>query len=104
MIFRQDMVDRILSGEKTQTRRPAPPPPAQCRYRVGRTYAVQPGRGLHGVCRIRVVSWLRCRVTPISPRDARAEGFLSPAEFYARWVDLHGSLDGSCYRIEFELV
>jgi hypothetical protein len=36
-------IEKIIAGKKTQTRRPSD------RYGVGRVYAVQPGRGRHGI-------------------------------------------------------
>ncbi len=55
MIFKPELVEKILAGEKTETRRKAKPDGAQ-RYVPGRTYAVQPGRTKKGVARIKVLS------------------------------------------------
>jgi len=84
MIFLPDSVALILSGAKTQTRRPTKEGDSIYRGRigrggrllweVGRTYAVCPGRGKRAVCRIRITE-IRCRrVCDISDKDVPAEG------------------------------
>lgn len=45
VIFRPELARKIIRGEKTMTRRPIKPGETTCRYRPGRDYAVQPGRG-----------------------------------------------------------
>lgn len=104
MIFSGGLCEKVLDGSKTQTRRPLRGGP--CPYVVGKTYAVQPGRGKHAVARLRVLSVTQVAVLPISLKDAIAEGFGSPAEFYVRWAQMYGEADfsGWCWRIEFELV
>lgn len=102
MIFKPDLAALVLEGRKTQTRRPANGIDP-CRYVVGRTYAVQPGRGEKALGRVLILSVTRVPVVPISAEDAAAEGFRSPAMFYVRWDDLYGYLGGECWRIAFEL-
>ena len=100
MLFKPDLVEKILVGEKTQTRRPrhGDNPTGErggwidepCRYKVGKTYAVQPGRGKKAVGRIRVL-----RVTPeamcdMTEDDVRAEGFESRQAFVNRWLEMYG--------------
>lgn len=103
MIFRPDMIEPILAGRKTQTRRPAPVG-TECRYKVGQDYAVQPGRSKRSIARIRIVSIDRVPVGSLTVEDARAEGFRSPQGFYDRWSEFYGGIFGYCWRIEFELV
>lgn len=124
MIFAPDMVEAVVHGtmggiRKTVTRRPATHVtlgrPATwderdqvepCRRRVGRTYAVQRGRGKHGEARIRVTA---VDLQPLSEaftrEEARREGFRSIDAFKQRWISLHRSLDPNqaVWRIEFEL-
>lgn len=102
MIFSGGLAEKVLAGEKTQTRRPAKDD-LPCRYREGGTYAVQEGRGRKAVGRIRVLAIRRVPVGLLSRQDAIAEGFGSIAEFYERWRELHGSFGGWCWAIEFEL-
>lgn len=119
MIFKPEMVEKILAGEKTVTRRPAktqmgdlvtattrPEAQAACRYEVGKTYAVQPGRGKKGVARIRVLDVDRYELDLIGDIDAAREGFGGWEEFRDYWRALYGSYDPTQLvdRIEFELV
>lgn len=58
-------------------------------YRVGETYAVQPGRGKAAIARIRVLEIRHEDVRHISKADARAEGYASPLDFLATWTKMH---------------
>lgn len=127
MLFKPELVARILAGEKTQTRRvnrgedtawregvyPQTDPPIVRLYRrghilwaVGRSYALQPGRGKHAVGRIRITAIRYCaRASDISESDARAEGFATAEEFrevYAR-INGTGSLEQPCWMLCFSL-
>ena len=107
MIFKPELVTKVLTGEKTQTRRKADY--GACRYTVGRDYAVQPGRGKKSVARIRITDEHRELLSLISDEDARREGFDDKAAFFAYWRRLHGipedwSLDQAVHVISFELV
>lgn len=110
MIF-QHTLNQILDATKTQSRRlwvagdytwingerPAPErahrpyrltysqichADGSVRYEVGKTYAVQPGRGKHAVARIKIVSLWREHVQEISPQDVYYEG-IRCADFFA---------------------
>jgi hypothetical protein len=117
MIFKQQMVDAILEGQKTVTRRPVKyldgpereRMAASCRYKVGKDYAIQPGRGQKAVGRIRILA-IDQRPLYVGNRaeageEARAEGFNRWGEFRAYWIKLYGRFDAQVvHRIEFELV
>lgn len=79
MIFKPELVTLILAGNKTQTRRPVlyglNGKVIPCRYKVGHTYAVQPGRGKRQVARIEILEVRRESWGAISEPDAIAEGF-----------------------------
>lgn len=131
MIF-QHTWEKVLSGEKTQTRRIVKPgdafttplsmgiigphrgrvvttlpnyarPPRgfdniysvmngkRTVYQVGKTYAVQSGRGQKAVARIRILSIKREDVREISDEDVKAEGFESRVTFFKVWCDMHDS-------------
>ncbi len=90
MIFKPEMVEKILAGEKTATRRPAK---GQRRYSVGREYAVQPGRGKKAVGRIRIVVTVRERLDRILTCEAIEEGFESREAFFAYWRKLYPGSD-----------
>lgn len=108
MIFHPRMVELILSHKKTQTRRPTKG--KSCRYRVGKTYAVQPGRTKKGVARIRVIEAALTRADAIDDDDARAEGFESRSAFLLYWTRLYPNVERAreawelpVWRIEFTL-
>lgn len=113
MIFAPDLAEKILAGEKTQTRRRRTGQTVTgvwvddpCRYRPGRTYAVQPGRGKKSVGRILVRSVSAEAMCDMTEDDVRAEGFRTHGEFAAKWLSMYG--EGSwldpVWRIEFEVV
>lgn len=108
MIFSGDLADKVLSGEKTQTRRPVKYDGITripCQYKVGRTYAIQRKRGTHGLGpRILILSVERERVSSITPEDAHAEGFATTSDFLERWHSFYEFSYPGCWRIEFRLV
>jgi hypothetical protein len=57
-------VSRVLHGD----------PGSRVKYEIGRTYAVQPGRGKKGIARIRVTGIRSERVQDITEEDAIEEG------------------------------
>jgi len=89
MIFGPAMADKVLAGEKTETRRRGRGD-EPCRYVVGRSYAVQRGRNLHSEGRIRIVSVHRETLGLIDEEGARREGFADRAAFLRYWAVLHG--------------
>lgn len=106
MIFRPELVGLILKGEKTMTRRPAKLGEEQCRYRPGRSYAVQSGRGKKATCRMRVLETRLEEAGAITDGDARLEGFDDRDGFLEYWRDLYGEeapLDRLVWVIRFEV-
>ncbi|MBT9148506.1 MAG: hypothetical protein DDT32_02280 [Syntrophomonadaceae bacterium] len=86
LIFQAEHIEMIQVGTKTQTRRSK-----RGTYQVGRTYAVQPGRGKRGVLglRIEILSiWSEC-LSHISIKDAWEEGGYTPADYIALYRALH---------------
>lgn len=65
-------------------------------YTVGKTYAVQPGRGKPSIGRVRITNIRREDRREISQEDARAEGFASPMGFLQTWVQMR---DKSAYAL-----
>lgn len=84
MIFGPEMLKKVLSGEKTVTRR------RTSYYVVGQEYAVQPGRGKRHVAHIRVTGAQDECLGGISYTSAKGEGFENPAAFKVYWTALHG--------------
>jgi hypothetical protein len=115
MIF-QHTWQKVLSGEKTQTRRIVKPGQYQRRdfdlpgapivqvahtkngvvgtgtpvvYNVGSTYAVQPARTAKAIARIRILSIRREDVRDISADDAFREGYGGIVDFLRVWTSMH---------------
>ena len=74
-------------------------------YRVGRTYAVQPGRGKAAIGRIRIVNIGIVRnPLEVGIEYANAEGFETVAAWRETWRKLHGKHAGDpALVIEFEV-
>ena len=106
MIFGQEMIEKIVNGEKKVTRRVT-----IGRYRVGGVYSVQPGRGKKGVAKIRITDIRLETVGDINRREAILEGFNTDnpvRDFFSYWKKLHKrnniDLQEKVWRIEFELI
>lgn len=92
MLFTPDNAQKVIAGLKTQTRRPQQEldeayitysydltprivfRAGRLLWQVGKTYAVQPGRGKASIGRILLKSIRKERVNEISEADAMAEG------------------------------
>lgn len=112
---------RVLDGTKTRTTRPKTPTPTgdrgvfkgwqPCRCVVGRTYAVQAGRGKSEVARILILavqSWDWSRPMDDPEAHAHAEGFASYADFRDELTRLYphdgAKRNGSVWIIDFKLI
>jgi hypothetical protein len=128
MLFKPELVAKILAGEKTQTRRvkrdedtawhegvyPQAYLPIVRVYRsgrllwqVGHSYALQPGYAKAAVGRILIESIRHCaRASDISESDAVAEGFSSVSDFRALYSKINGaeSLGQPCWALSFDLI
>lgn len=115
MLFRPELAELVIEGQKTQTRRLAHPGDTErhdserniqevvavsgrIRWRVGTRYAVQPGRGKRGLGHIMVesIAYEPDGVADISEAEAVAEGFSSVAEFHAAWDRINGACARTC--------
>ena len=121
MIF-QYTLDLLLSGRKTQTCRIAKAnehavryPAGQIvtvkssgrdKYRVGKTYAVQPSRNESAVARIRLLEIGSKKVSEVTLEEAQAEGYATREEFFDVWRSIHGEkqMDADVWVLKFELV
>ena len=121
MLF-QHTLDLVLSGRKTKTSRLVSPDHAaevdanggittvlvngREKYRVGKTYAVQPARGKPAVARIRLTGIERKQVSEISAEEAAAEGYASREAFFEAWHHIHGEHkhQADVWVLSFELV
>ena len=99
MIFRPELVKQILAGKKTMTRRPVKPGELACRYKPGRVYGVQLGRGRpthmtgEEPLRITILEVRQEHLGEITLPDARREGFRTTQEFKDYWRGLYGTFD-----------
>jgi hypothetical protein len=84
-----DHIDQIIKGTKTQTRRPTD------RYEVGKTYAIQPGRGKKGIPQGRIEilekweEWSKIPVDLVNRTDAYAEGGYTPEDYEALYEKMY---------------
>lgn len=131
MIFSPDMLQAVLEGRKTQTRRPwkygdqyetnwdygnlASPENAvyavwrskRRKWSLNKAYAVQPRQGAKGGAHIRLVAIRKERISDITDEDARAEGFADREGFFAKWRELYGDnadMTAWVWVLTFELV
>lgn len=112
MNFQPELAALVMAGEKTVTRRVCSRNPNSpwfidgCSLKVGRDYAVCPGRGKHAIGRVRVLGVERRHLGQIDTADARREGFANRGEFRRAWEQINGSWsDGVLvWRVEFEVV
>jgi hypothetical protein len=105
MIFRPELTEKVLSGEKTETRRPVKEGETECRYVAGRDYAVQTGRRRRSIGRIAVTDTRKEKLGEITHEAAVREGFGGVGQFLAYWQRLYGGIDPEqeVWVIRFEL-
>lgn len=105
MIFKEKLCQKVLDGEKTQTRRLVKEGdfsvewPMVCvfgggkgnrlRFRENQTYAVQPGRGKKAVGRIGIIKIRKEKLQKISPADIIAESISTTLRGYAAETHLY---------------
>lgn len=88
MIFKPELARKVVDGSKTMTRRQIRP--NGFRYRTGKEYAVQPGRGKFHVCHIRPYLVVTQMLGGISYDHAVREGFEDRNAFIAYWKRING--------------
>jgi len=102
MIFSLEHIEQIKNVTKTETRRVG-----RGVYKVGKDYAVQPGRGKNGIPGLRIVMdeiyseevhpayhYRGDDVRRISVKDARAEGGYTPEQYEVEFHRLYPDWDG----------
>jgi len=99
MIFSKDHIKQIIARTKTQTRRKSPA------YRVGRTYAIQPGRKM-GILEGRILITRKREEKyldgGISVVDALAEGGYTPGQYETLFSNMYPDwIIRYAYTIEF---
>lgn len=86
MIFSEDHISKIRDGTKTMTRRSFR---SRNTYRIGRSYTVQPGRGKHGLFKIKVTDLKFEWLGDITSEDIKAEGYDTKEEFVEVWSKIN---------------
>ena len=125
LTFSPELIEKIKSGQKTQTRRPVQPDECETltqsnkrkrrislvcknsrvKWTLHCTRAIKPGRTARGVGHVLIKDIRREAVTDISESDARAEGFASRDAFLAYWHKLYGDrgMNMDCWVLTFEV-
>lgn len=94
MIFKPELAKKVAAGSKTMTRRPVKDGEQECRYRAGRVYGVQLGRGKSTSFPITITEEPRREaLAAITFKEARREGFRTREEFIDYWTELYGDFD-----------
>jgi hypothetical protein len=123
MLFKPELLEKVLRGEKTQTRRiqkdnqwwsdgncvavvRETPKRNITVWRIGQTYAACPGRGKVQQGRIKIKNIRTDWLTNITEAEARSEGFANRAEFMEAWDKINGAGNRHVmvWILEFELV
>jgi hypothetical protein len=100
LLWKKEYIGRILSGEKTATRRRSRP-----MVRVGGSYLIRDGFFTHRDERITVNRLYTQRLGEMTEEDAEREGAPSREAFVGEWTRLYGSFDPgeSVWVVEFRL-
>lgn len=112
MNFRPELAEKVMTGEKTVTRRLTSENPRspwwieRCALRPGQTYAVCPGRGKNAIGRIRILAVMSEPLGLPDWRECAREGFSSVLAFREAWIDINGDYDPDAivWRVWFEAV
>lgn len=101
--FKPMLMEKVLSGEKTVTRRAWP-----TNYREDQVVSIVPGMGRISCGRVRILDVRGVRFDSIlEPEEHLKEGFAGQFAFVSYWHELHGKIpaDEELFaRIEFELI
>ena len=100
LLWKKEYIEKILSGEKTATRRRTRP-----MVRVGGSYLIRDGFFTHLDERITVDRLYEQRLGDMTEEDARREGAASHDAFVREWTRLYGHFDpgDSVWVVEFML-
>jgi hypothetical protein len=105
MLFKRPLLNKILKGEKTQTRHPINRKKGIPDYHVSQKVGMRAGYTKFEAYVI-ITKKFRQKLGDISEEDARKEGFASVEDFKQTWIKLYGSWKPSIvvWVYEFKLV
>ena len=86
MLFKKPLLEKVMDGTKTQTRRGT-----TRTYKVGRTYGVTCRRYQKSQAHIQILQAKEQRLGDITLADVKAEGFQTLEEFKQAWIKIDGS-------------
>lgn len=89
MILPRQQIRQLLTGRKTEARRPS----TYAELKVGRAYPVQYDIKLEAVCRVRIVECGLEQLGDITPKGAWNEGFKRRDDFFAWFEARFGSAE-----------
>lgn len=95
MIFPSRQAHMVISGKKTQSRRPRKPEHVRPPMRQGKSYPVSSGLGKPSIGRIEILAAIGQELGDITFEDARAEGFKTRDDFFKWWRGYYGNADPS---------
>lgn len=103
MLFAPFSIDKVLSGEKTVTRRLAKSP--KCKYRPGLICSIKINVDSDSLGLIEIVDVKKEVLGQLTSKEAMLEGFGGKQGFYLFWDKLYGNIDFDTpvWRIEFSL-
>lgn len=113
MIFKEELAQKILRGEKTATRRQMSYNPRghwyreKCIYDVGQVFTINPGRGVKNIGSAKATAVYKQRLGDATEADAHREGCKSLAGFrdlFAAINDGTFNPDEEVWVVEFERV
>lgn len=101
MLFKKQLLAKVMDGSKTQTRRLS-----ARTYKVGRTYGATCRRYQKPQAHIQILQAQQQRLGDITLQDVKAEGFNTLKEFKETWIKINGNWnpDEVVTAYEFQLV
>jgi hypothetical protein len=84
LVFKENNLKRVLEGRKTQTRRTG-----KYELHIGKTYPVRHKYFEKGKARVLITRKFKQRLSEITLKDVKKEGFDTLEEFQAAWVRIH---------------
>lgn len=106
MIFPRYQVARILKGKMTETRRRIPDGQEECRYRKGRSYAVQTPKGAEAARFLVTEVPERGFLHDVDDQAAARMGYATAGDYFEWWREQYGDgplIEIPVWVIRFEL-